>query len=161
MLQSTKKITFTIFIQIGQGINLTPLTEMSTRNVSWVVKAADAYGWQPYHLHVPTVLKCGSLNLLEPSVPVQACNGIALPLPLPVVNGRDNCLLTWVGKKWGIQRNNLLSIISKEGAPGSAVVWGTALHAGRSRVRFPMVTLKFFIDIILPASLWPWGWLSL
>ena len=31
------------------------------------------------HLHVPTVLKSGSLNLLEPSGPVQACNGIALP----------------------------------------------------------------------------------
>jgi len=30
---------------------------------------------------VPTVLKSGSLNLLEPSGPVQACNGIALPLP--------------------------------------------------------------------------------
>jgi len=29
---------------------------------------------------VPTVLKSGSLNLLEPSGPVQACNGIALPL---------------------------------------------------------------------------------
>jgi len=29
---------------------------------------------------VPTVLKSGSLNLLEPSRPVQACNGIALPL---------------------------------------------------------------------------------
>jgi len=28
---------------------------------------------------VPTVLKSGSLNLLEPSGPVQACNGIALP----------------------------------------------------------------------------------
>jgi len=27
-------------------------------------------------------LKSGSLNLLEPSGPVQACNGIALPLPL-------------------------------------------------------------------------------
>jgi hypothetical protein len=26
-------------------------------------------------------LKSGSLNLLEPSGPVQACNGIALPLP--------------------------------------------------------------------------------
>jgi hypothetical protein len=29
---------------------------------------------------VPTLLKFGSLNLLEPSGPVQACNGIALPL---------------------------------------------------------------------------------
>jgi hypothetical protein len=40
------------------------------------------------------------------------------------------------------------------------VVWITALHAGRSRVRFPMVSLKFFIDIILPVSLRSWGWLS-
>ena len=56
-----------------------PLTEMSTRSISWGVKAAGAYGWQPYHLHVSTVLKSGSLNLLEPSGPVQACNGIALP----------------------------------------------------------------------------------
>jgi hypothetical protein len=31
---------------------------------------------------MPIVLKSGSLNLLEPSGPVQACNGIALPLPL-------------------------------------------------------------------------------
>ena len=28
------------------------------------------------------VLTSGSLNLLEPSGPVQACNGIGLPLPL-------------------------------------------------------------------------------
>jgi hypothetical protein len=34
-------------------------------------KAAGAKGWQPYHLHVPTVLKSGSLNLLEPSGPLQ------------------------------------------------------------------------------------------
>jgi len=40
---------------------------------------AGAYGWQPYHFHVPTVLKSGSLKLLETSGPVQACNGIALP----------------------------------------------------------------------------------
>jgi hypothetical protein len=31
---------------------------------------------------VPIVLKSGSLNLLEPSGPVQACNGIALPFLL-------------------------------------------------------------------------------
>jgi len=44
------------------------------------VKAAGA--WQYYHLNVPTVLKSGNLDLLEPTGPVQACNGIALPLPL-------------------------------------------------------------------------------
>jgi hypothetical protein len=35
------------------------------------VKAAGAY-----HLHVTIVMKSGSLNLLEPSGPVQACTGI-------------------------------------------------------------------------------------
>jgi hypothetical protein len=49
-----------------------PLTEMS--------KAAGAWGLQTYHFHVPIVSKCGSLNLLEPSGSVQACNGIASPL---------------------------------------------------------------------------------
>ena len=55
-----------------------PLTEMSTRNISWGVKGSRCVGLKPYHLHVSTVLKSGNLNLLEPSGPVEACNGIAL-----------------------------------------------------------------------------------
>ena len=43
-------------------------------------------GLTTLHLHVPTVLKSGSLNLLEPSGPVLACNWIVLPLPLPLLN---------------------------------------------------------------------------
>jgi hypothetical protein len=42
-----------------------------------------------------------------------------------------------------------------------AVGWGTTLQTGKSRVRFPMVLLEFFIGIILSVALWPWGRLSL
>ena len=38
-------------------------------------------------------------------------------------------------------------------APGGAVGWGTALQAGRSRVRFPKLSLEFFIVIIIPGAL--------
>jgi len=49
----------------------------------------------------------------------------------------------------------LLSISHEEGARGGAVGLGTALKAGRSWARFPMVPFHFFIGIILPAELWP------
>jgi len=38
----------------------------------------------------------------------------------------------------------------KHSAHSAVDGWGTALQAGRSRVRFPAVSLEFFIDIILP-----------
>jgi hypothetical protein len=47
------------------------------------------------------------------------------------------------------------------GARGGAVGSGTVLQAGRSRANFPMVSLEFFIGMILPATLWPWDQLSL
>jgi hypothetical protein len=34
---------------------------------------------------------------------------------------------------------------------------GTALQTGRSRVQFPIGSIQFFVDFILPAPLWPWG----
>jgi len=34
--------------------------------------------------------------------------------------------------------------------------WRTSPQAGRSRFRFPKVLLKFFIDVIFLAALWPW-----
>jgi len=43
--------------------------------------------------------------------------------------------------------------VLRMGARGSAV----ALQVGRSRFRCPMLSLEFFIDIILPAALWPWA----
>ena len=36
---------------------------------------------------------------------------------------------------------------------GGAVGWGSALQVGRSRVRFPIVSLEFFIDIIFLATM--------
>jgi hypothetical protein len=53
-------------------------TEMSTRNIPGG-KGGRCVGLTALPLHVPIVSKSGSLNLLEPSGPVKACNGIALP----------------------------------------------------------------------------------
>jgi len=39
----------------------------------------------------------------------------------------------------------------------ATVIWRTVLKAGRSRVRFSMVSLEFLI----PVALCPWSWLSL
>jgi hypothetical protein len=64
-----------------------PLTKINTRIISWGGKGGRCVGYgigrqafQAYNLHVPIVLKSGSLNLLEPPGSAQACNGNALPL---------------------------------------------------------------------------------
>jgi len=52
---------------------------------------------------MPIVLKSRSLNLLEPSGPVQACNGIALPLPSTVAWATESVVRLTISKcefKW-------------------------------------------------------------
>jgi hypothetical protein len=60
------------------------------------VMAAGAKVWQPHHLHVPIVFKCWSLNLPEPSGPVQACSGTALPLLSHVTAACNNAVYSYV-----------------------------------------------------------------
>jgi len=43
-----------------------PLTEMSTRSISWGVKAAGAWGWQPYHHPGPFSRNLGTLTSWNP-----------------------------------------------------------------------------------------------
>jgi hypothetical protein len=49
------------------------------------------------------------------------------------------------------------SVFIKTGIRDDAFVLGTALQAGISRIRFLMVSMELFIDIILPAATWFWS----
>jgi hypothetical protein len=57
-----------------------PLTEMCTRSISW--GCGRCVGLITLPPSCAVVKKSGNLNFLEPSGPLQACNGTALPLPL-------------------------------------------------------------------------------
>jgi hypothetical protein len=68
-----------------------PLKKISTRNISWGVKATCVWGWQPYQIHVSSVMKSGSFKLQAPSRNVQACSGIALHITCYLHWGRGRC----------------------------------------------------------------------
>ena len=84
-------------VKSGQGVRLTPrslLVPWSRKSRAipllplWAVRPVQSLNvctrvhfTLPDHFHVPTVHNSWSLNLLQPSGPVQTCNGIPLPLP--------------------------------------------------------------------------------
>ena len=51
-----------------------PLTEMSTRSISWGGKGGRCVRLTTLPPSCAVVMKSGNLNFLEPSGPVQACN---------------------------------------------------------------------------------------
>jgi len=56
-----------------------PLTEMSTKCISFVGKGGRYVRLTTLSPSCAVVMKSGNLNFLEPSGPLQACNGTALP----------------------------------------------------------------------------------
>jgi hypothetical protein len=67
--------------------------KIGTKNILWGIKGPDAWGWQPYRLHVQILWKSGAFNLLEPLEPVQACTGITVHLSLWITTGSYDCHL--------------------------------------------------------------------
>ena len=70
-----------------------PLTEMSTRRISWGGKCGRCVWLTTLPPPCAVVMKFGNLNFLEPSGPLQACNGTALPLPYKLMNKNPKQLL--------------------------------------------------------------------
>jgi len=88
-----------------------PITEMSTRRISWgqmrPVRKADNLT-----TFLCLVMTSGNLNFLEPSGPLQACNGTALPylfiyfLPSYLLN-----LTNYLLEKTDIQNVTILKLV--------------------------------------------------
>jgi hypothetical protein len=68
---------------------------------------------------------------------------------------------TWCSLNIETKKCSKRLLLSTAKARGSVVGCGSMLQAGRSHFRFPMTSLEFSIDLILPATLWLWGRLSL
>jgi hypothetical protein len=90
------------FFSVASDSSMCPGVDSASKNdyqVNPGGKSGRCVRLTTYHLHVPMSRKSGGLNLLEPCGPVQACNGTALPLPLPLqiewaqdssLNGRND-----------------------------------------------------------------------
>jgi hypothetical protein len=74
---------------------------------------------------MPIFLKSGSLKLLEPSGPVQACNGIALPLPSHLITELQMCSIEITADATSLESTTTHPITGHEVPEGSK---GTDVH---------------------------------
>ena len=80
-----------------------PLTEMSTRCISWGGKCGRCVRLTTLPPSCAVVMKSGNLNSLGPSGPLHACNWTVLSLPLPFTLRENNKHLTCLKKKCQIK----------------------------------------------------------
>jgi hypothetical protein len=72
----------------------------------------------------------------------------------PINNAAEASNLSYRTLKWK-KKNTVLNVFKVNAV--AQFVEALRYKPVRSRVRFTMVLSQFFIDIILPATLWPWG----
>ena len=85
------------------------------------------------------VMKCGNLNYLEPSEPLQACNGTDLPLPLPFLD---------IGE-WLISLPGRFHLV-KETCTCQALVWGLNTGPSSPWPRPYHVCYATFMCVVMP-----------
>jgi len=73
---------------VASDISMSPGVDSASKNEYEVNPGGK--GGLCVRLTCADVKKSGALNLLEPCGPVQACNGTAIPLPLPYRCGLHN-----------------------------------------------------------------------
>ena len=90
-----------------------PLAEMSTRRISWG-KCGRCVRLKTLPPSCAFVMKSGNLNFLEPSGPLQACNGTALPF--------NNLQHVWKVQRWRSYSSSGLYNIYKKSYPRKSVL---------------------------------------
>jgi len=112
-----------------------PLTEMITRSISWGDKGGRYVGLTTLPPSCAIFTIYWNLNFLEHSGPLQACNGTALPLPLPLslhfsstvhkpitqhlyvnpaTTQADRKAMYWY---WGMQHDTVLLLLTRATCP--------------------------------------------